>query len=254
MQQVVLVIIACLAIFMSTTQFLVPLVMPPLVVSVSSDISGFYQSSGLHARVVEAVLRNFRVFYPISRVSLWLSHPPSSTVVSYAHFYSVLGINSGNATVFTNATAAVVFWSSLAAAADKSDWLLLLEDDIWLYSHINVGGLKYSINGAPCSELFRPGVWLFLSTLNESNKRQLCYPRMGGSIIRSSTLAAAPNQSNVGFFQALIDAGSGWIGRDELVAATVVAGGGDIGAFSGFSETWWRWGNAVLRAPRWSSF
>ena len=250
MQQVVLVIIACLAVLMSTTQFLVPLVMPPLVVSVSSDISGFYQSSGLHARVVEAVLRNFRVFYPISRVSLWLSHPPSSTVVSYAHFYSVLGINSGNATVFTNATAAVVFWSSLAAAADKSDWLLLLEDDIWLYSHINVGGLKYSINGAPCSELFRPGVWLFLSTLNESNKRQLCYPRMGGSIIRSSSLAAP----NTLFLEELIDAGSGWIGRDELVAATVVAGGGDIGTFSGFSETWWQWGNAVLRAPRWSSF
>ena len=246
----VLVIIACLAIFMSTTQFLVPLVMPPLVVSVSSDISGFYQSSGLHSRVVEAVLRNFRVFYPISRVSLWLSHPPSSTVVSYAHFYSVLGINSGNATVFTNATAAVVFWSSLAAAADKADWLLLLEDDIWLYSHVNVGGLKYSINGAPCSELFRPGVWLFLSTLNESNKRQLCYPRMGGSIIRSSSLAAP----NTLFLEELIDAGSGWIGRDELVAATVVAGGGDIGTFSGFSETWWQWGNAVLRAPRWSSF
>ena len=250
MQQVVLVIIACLAIFMSTTQFLVPLVMPPLVVSVSSDISGFYQSSGLHARVVEAVLRNFRVFYPISRVSLWLSHPPSSTVVSYAHFYSVLGINSGNATVFTNATAAVFFWSSLAAAADKSDWLLLLEDDIWLYSHINVGGLKYSINGAPCSELFRPGVWLFLSTLNESNKRQLCYPRMGGSIIRSSSLAAP----NTLFLEELIDAGSGWIGRDELVAATVVAGGGDIGTFSGFSETWWQWGNAVLRATRWYYF
>jgi len=250
MQQVVLVIIACLAIFMSTTQFLVPLVMPPLVVSVSSDISGFYQSSGLHSRVVEAVLRNFRVFYPISRVSLWLSYLPASTIMSYAHFYSVDGIGSGNATVFTNATAAVVFWSSLAAAADKADWLLLLEDDIWLYSHINVGGLKYSINGAPCSELFRPGVWLFLSTLNESNKRQLCYPRMGGSIIRSSSLAAP----NTLFLEELIDAGSGWIGRDELVAATVVAGGGDIGTFSGFSETWWQWGNAILRAPRWSSF
>lgn len=253
----VIISLICLALFLFATQLLLPASGGGKDKDTGFDddnIAAFYQSSGEHPRVVEAVLHNFRVFYPFSQAQIWFYNPhPSSVILSYAHFYanSVSHHSEDNTTFLTDTTGAMAYWSHLASTARTSEWVLVLEDDICLYAQVGTQNLKYTLN-APCAALFRPGIVALLSSLQTSNKSQLCYALLGGSLIHSSALSGGI--MNVSFMQKLFEAGGGFISRDEFVSALVVAGGGNIGPYSGFSETWWQWGNVILKERRWSLY
>jgi hypothetical protein len=200
-----IVSVVCLVLLMASTQLMPFHLMyastPP---AMPDDIIAFYETHTESSAIVEAVLRNFRVYYATATL-FFCARIPKLKLESYAHFYGAKDL------------------CMLDLRTTDFKWILVLRDDIWLYSRVPTGDLEYDIN-VGCN-------------LNGSVAvNRSC--SLAGAIVRSSLLLQVNLTSEM---------------TDQRVIEALMERGGTLGPYTGYSETWWRWGNVILRSPRWPS-
>ena len=143
-----------------------------------------------------------------------------------------------NGLYFKNPAGGTAYLERIAVAARLAPWLLLLEDDVWLYGRIGTSELSYDIN-SKCDAHFAAPLGALVS--------KGCYAPCGGSVLRSSRLLSANRtRARVGEIMQHTTA------SDQLLSATVLMGGGGIGAYGGYSETWWRFGVVILHHAKYA--
>ena len=208
----------------------------------SSSMGAYYQSNGAHLLATEEVLTRFFQHYPQAPLHFHNDGGPAS-LKYLAKVYGVLnytavGVKESatqHGMYFTSPRNGAAFLQRLASAALDADWLLLLEDDVWIQGRVNIGRLKYDINGA-CLGFYNVGLSRFITGAVGA-----CYGGCGGHIVRSAALLRANiTAAAVGeLFRATFDKS---VASDELLSAVIFMSNGTMGPYGGFMNTpWLRW-------------
>lgn len=211
----------------------------------SNKLSAYYQCYK-QPRAVDEVLKSFRRFYPFSEVIMVNDGGDPETLKDIAAHYNARFWYSPQHTSATNDS--MYFSSYLAAhtyitrimdASTNCDWLLLLEDDVWILGHIPFHQFRHALNGGHPAMILDS---VLVKTFAQPNATgdalpNLQYAGNGGTVLRCSfyrDLRARSTWNNT--VLALLDA-KPTIASDELLSSVTYAAGGTIGAFEAYAET-----------------
>ena len=208
----------------------------------TSSMGAYYQTNGAHLLATEEVLTRFFQFYP--QAPLHFHNDGGSASLKYLarvygiRNYTAIGMKESatkEGMYFTSAHNGAAYLQRLASAALDADWILLLEDDVWIQGRVNTDKLKYDINGA-CFAIFNDGLSKFVS-----GSTGACYGGCGGHIVRSAALLRA-NITADAVGELSRASYNKRLASDELLSAVILMSGGTIGPYGGFMNTpWLRW-------------
>ena len=126
-----------------------------------------------------------------------------------------------------------------AAGFERNGWVLLLEDDVWVFSRIKRQQLQYDISGTcrgqlrtrcrECSTLIQAH-----SPNHQAFRNAECYGGCGGNYINSSRILALEGYQTL--LEALLRAWGGPVPQDVLLSSVILADGGSIGDNPGYYE------------------
>jgi len=126
-----------------------------------------------------------------------------------------------------------------AAGFERSGWVLLLEDDVWVVSRIKRHQLKYDISGT-CGAQLRPRcrecptIIQAHSPNHQAFRNAECYGGCGGNYVNSSRILALEGYQNL--LENILRAWGGPVPQDVLLSSVILADGGTIGDNPGYYE------------------
>lgn len=202
----------------------------------SECIGAYYQTSLRHVRATRLVLAMFRRAYALAPLFIYPEFNDLDAVeIDWNDFHPIIWL-PGNASVrsavpkgmhFATVDACVAYVNRIKHAARAVDWLLLLEDDVWVCNRLNVADLGYDMNGQ-CIALFDTRVWRPHVIPGH------CYGGCGGFVLRSSFLLAMPvDFEYIGKVLAILERP---IASDELLSALLLRANGTIGFIPDYAE------------------
>ena len=212
-----------------------------------ATIAAYYQTNGAHPAAMERVLHLFEQHYSPHNIYL---HNDGGTsrlhAVARLHRISNYSYTISKGSIaekgmyFNTAESATLFIERVTKAAQAADWLLLLEDDVWLHGPIKTDDLKYDVN-SDCTHFFNTGL---ANWLRPHSWGWVCYGGAGGAIIRSSRLLAS-NYTIQRVAEIMHASDREDIASDELISAIILMSGGTIGSYEGFTKYIYRPGIMV---------
>ena len=204
----------------------------------TSTLAAYYQTNGGHPAAMHHVINLFKRYYPTRNIHIH-NDGGNSNMRAIARLHGITnysytvfkGSSSRYGMYFSDVKSATSYLNRLAKTAEAADWLLLLEDDVWLHGPIETDNLLYDIN----SQCVHPLNEALVKVINPHGHANVCYHGGGGSIIRSSGLLAS-NYSEERVSELLYAYGNTSIASDELLSAIILMNGGTIGPYKGFTE------------------
>ena len=208
-------------------------------------VVGYYQTSGSNRLASSVVLHFFQSIYPLARL--------------YIHYDTDHALLSSGADLITynekhvdkSAVSNGMYFSSVAAmenylkrikkaaSLQKNGWVLLLEDDVWVWASIKQNDLRYDVTGtcrhqfsAECSKC--PAAIQMHSPHREVFRNASCYGAYGGHYLNSSRILGLKDYQ--GLLRDLLSAVGGPVASDILLSAVILSDGGSIGDNMGFYE------------------
>lgn len=210
----------------------------------ANRLSAYYQCYK-QPRAVDEVLKSFRRFYPFSEVIMVNDGGDPALIQDIAAHYNAKFWYSPQRTsdrndsmFFSSYLAAHTYIARIIDASANCDWLLLLEDDVWILGHIPFHQFRHVLNGGhPAMILDSVLVKTFAPpNTTETGLQSWQYAGNGGTVLRCSfyrDLNLHPRWNTT--VSALIDA-KPTIASDELLSSVTYAAGGTIGAFEAYAE------------------
>lgn len=210
------------------------------------NVVGYYQTSGSNALAASVVIRFFRSVYP--------------TAPLYIHYDTDHAIPTSGADLITHnenqvdksAVSKGMYFSSViameayiqriktAAGLQKNGWVLLLEDDVWVWAGIKQNDLKYDSTGR-CRHKFSIECAGCLTAIRahsrdrQAFRNESCYGAYGGTYLNSSRILGL--KYNHGLLQDLLSSVKiGAVASDLLLSSVILVDGGSIGDNPGFYE------------------
>lgn len=199
-------------------------------------VGAYYQTSLRHARATRLVLSIFRRAYASAPLFVYLEFDDADNEnMDWKAFQPVTRL-PGNASVrsaapngmhFDTVDACTAYVNRLIHAAREVDWLLLLEDDVWVCNRLNVADLRYDMNGQ-CIATFDTKVWRPHAIPGK------CYGGYGGFVLRSSFLMKMPVDG--GYIGSILAMLKRPIASDELLSALLLRANGTIGSIPDYAQ------------------
>jgi hypothetical protein len=208
-----------------------------------SRIAGYYQTDNRHQIASYVALSLFRRVYSDSRLYVhYDATRPTKPIAADLITYSNQSEQStkSNGMYFSTSVAAMAYVQRLQRAAAMAPWVLLLEDDVWVYRGMETRELRFDVSGT-CWATYRRE---YAAILNKS-----CYGAYGGHYLNGSRLLTLSNDAVSILIDKLLAAHSP-IASDELLSAIVIQHGGTIGYYEGyreFSGPFWLNGNGWIK-------
>lgn len=210
--------------------------------SPKSHVIAYYQTSGKHALAIQVVLSLFHRVYPWARICMYLDTLDTNIKLVPLGKGDLITITtrtteesaSKTGMYFDTVHAAQAYIQRLQATAGlmPGGWILLLEDDVWVWRAVPEPDLLYDISGA-CRAIYRPE---YAAIIRNQTTSPLCYGGFGGQFVNSSRLLGL-SQARVSQLIKRMLAVYSPIASDELLSAVVLNDGGTIGYYTGYYET-----------------
>jgi hypothetical protein len=200
-------------------------------------LGAYYQTSLAHVYATDLVLANFRRFNKHSPLFLYIDRVHNNTTknVEWNKYHPIVfmpslssklqsGVTYG--TYFSTVDASVAYVNRIIEASRDLDWLILLEDDVWVCNHINTTALVYDMNGQ-CLAKYDPSVWTYMTPGS-------CYGGYGGFVLRASFLRNMRVDRE--YVQSILAHIKRPIASDELLSALFLQSNGTIGKIQDYAE------------------
>eukprot|EP00291_Cryptomonas_curvata_P017839 CAMPEP_0172156308 /NCGR_PEP_ID=MMETSP1050-20130122/3123_1 /TAXON_ID=233186 /ORGANISM="Cryptomonas curvata, Strain CCAP979/52" /LENGTH=284 /DNA_ID=CAMNT_0012825331 /DNA_START=118 /DNA_END=972 /DNA_ORIENTATION=- len=196
-------------------------------------IGAYYQTSLAHIYATKLVLTIFRRVYPSAPIFVyidsdgghpfdWNAHHPIVMLPFDARLRSAVS----HGTHFMTASSCVAYVNRIIKAAQDLDWLVLLEDDVWVCNRIDAAALLHDMNGQ-CLAKYDVNVWGHMIPGD-------CYGGYGGFVLRGSFLRRMHvDRSYIHDILAKIRRP---IASDELLSALFLRSNGTIGKITDYAE------------------
>ena len=208
-------------------------------------LGAYYQTSTSHLHATEIVLAIFRRSYPTALLTVYIDNDdrnrvdwdalqPINLLPSYYYNASVRSATPNNGMYFGTVDACVAYVHRLIEAARQEmvDWLILLEDDVWVCSRINTSLLVYDMNGQCIAKY---------SSAWSNPAPGSCYGGCGGFVLRGSFLRDIIMRVDTRRYihEILLTIGRP-VASDELLSALFLRSNGTIGKIADYAEemTW----------------
>ena len=239
-----LVIAVCLSCYLihstSSNKSALPLNTP------HQTLSAYYQCHA-NPRAVHEVLKNFRHIYPSSKITMINDggNPSLKLVAKYygaQYSYSNQTSSHKHSMFFSSETTASAYVSRILHASTHCDWLLLLEDDVWVLDKIPLHTFHHALNGGHTGMILDDILTKVIQNMtNPALHAPLQYAGNGGTILRCSFFR---DIQRMGVWRegvaALLHA-KPEIASDELLSSITYLAGGSIGTFKGYMEPKFAW-------------
>lgn len=206
----------------------------------SQLLSAFYQCYERPRAALE-VLKRFRKHYPFSLITMVNDggNPVLEKVANKYHAnYEYANRTSylSSAMYFESCKAAVAYIRRILEASRHCDWLLLLEDDVWVLKNIPFDSFIHDINGGHTGMILSENLMTVIKSRRpDLNTSQ--YGGNGGSVLKCSFFREFLNSTSWELdIENLILAKQG-IASDELISSIAYIYGGTIGIWEGYAET-----------------
>ena len=196
-------------------------------------LGAYYQTTTSKPYATQLVLALFRRAYATARIAVYIDHDDGHRV-DWDAFQPihVLPYNTSARSAHTRGMhfgtvgSCAAYVHRLIEAARQEDWLILLEDDVWVCRPINITSLAYDMNGQ-CIAHYDNVVWG-----NRAPGR--CYGGYGGFVLRASFLRRM--RVNTSYIQEILLAIGRPVASDELLSALFLRSNGTIGRISDYAE------------------
>jgi hypothetical protein len=214
--------------------------LPIIAVSDEYNLTAYYQCKQ-HIRAAREVLKNFRKLYPKAELVM-VNDGGDVRLQSLAeefgarYEYSNKTSNRDNGMYFSSSDKAAVYFSRILNASSHCDWLLLLEDDVWVLNMLPLHSLKHPLNGGYKGMVLNHA---FAQVINHS---QFQYAGNGGSLLKCQFFRDI--EANGGWRKNLDDilhAKGEEVASDELLSVLTYMHGGSVGTYPGYSEPGFFW-------------
>ena len=209
------------------------------------NVVGYYQTSGSNRLASTVVLQFFLSTYPSAPLYIHYDtdHPlprSEATLITYNE-KNIDKSAVSNGMYFSSVTAMENYLKRIkkAASLQKNGWVLLLEDDVWVWTRIKPNDLRYDVSGtcrhqfsSECSKC--PAAIQAHSRHRQVFRNASCYGAYGGHYINSSRIIGLKDYQ--GLLRDLLNAVGGPVASDILLSAVILSDGGSIGDNLGFYE------------------
>ena len=203
------------------------------------SLAAYYQCHK-HYRAVDHVLYRFRHFYPTAPVVMVNDggdHSLEELAHKYQADYQYQEKSSDNAKLyFTDVNKATTFVKHIMDTAKLADWVLLLEDDVWMFNQITPEAMKFDINGMVPQQFRQIFIDLSEEMLGKPVTSGTRYGANGGSVLRSSFLQKVADSKDWVDRVAQICNVSTHLASDELLSTLLFSYGATLGDFDGYIQ------------------
>jgi len=194
-------------------------------------IGGYYQTSLAHLGATKLVLAMFRRVYTSAPLFVYVDGQTSLDWDAYhpvvlLPFDSKFRSAASNGMHFITVGSCIAYVNRLIKAAREVDWLILLEDDVWVCNRMDVAWLKYDMNGQ-CIAKFDANVWGDMAPGE-------CYGGYGGFVLRGSFLRRMYVDHE--YIHHILATIKRPIASDELLSALFLRSNGTIGKIPDYAE------------------
>ncbi len=201
------------------------------------NLGAYYQTSLSHISATETVLQLFRRVYPSAPVFIYIDNDHDKGIQWEAYNPVIVTIR-GKKRQWQNFVTTGNFISTVGdgmnyikriiSAAQGLDWLILLEDDVWVCNSINVSSLGTHAMSGRCTTQFDSKRWAHLLP-------GPCYGGCGGYVLKGSFLQSVMKVDR-GYIHAIFKQIKRPIASDELLSAVLYKSNGTIGTTKDFAE------------------
>jgi len=207
----------------------------------SAQIGAYYQTSTQHLCATRVALDLFRRVYATAQLTIYIdSSSPSASAIIDSGAYSPISVLSydsngttakgSRGTYFDTAASCVSYIKRIVKAAENIDWLILLEDDVWLCNRINTSALHYDMNGQCIAQYSK--AWDNLLHIPGEN----CYGGYGGFVLKASFLRSMTKMHMEEAINAILKEIKRPVASDELLSALLLRANGTIGRIADYKE------------------
>jgi hypothetical protein len=207
--------------YITTTQchLLATCIQTSLRPTLDDRIGAYFQTSMSHMHATKLVFTLFRRIYAFAPCFLY-------DPITLMPYDATLHSASSYGTHFATTRACIAYMNRLKQAAQMLDWLLLLEDDVWVCNRIQTAALAYDMNGQ-CVAQYDVKIWGHITPGK-------CYGGYGGFVLRGSFL----RQLNIdsAYIQSILNQIGRPIASDELISALFLRSNGTIGPMADYAE------------------
>jgi hypothetical protein len=215
----------------------------PLYPDSSADgkLDAYYQCFA-RVRANAEVLRRFRTFYPAAQISMVNDggDPVLSMLARKFHAHYAYANRTSMVThgmYFTSWQKGAAYLKRIIRASETCEWLLLLEDDVWVLSRIPLQTLRCDVNGAYAELRLPDGLMDVIRRYSDAApKARLQYAGNGGSILRCSFFRGLQLANQTDILRALFEARGGYIASDELLSSFAYVHRGNICTYPSYAE------------------
>jgi hypothetical protein len=134
---------------------------------------------------------------------------------------------------------AMMWMERVLRAAQDTDWLLILEDDVLIHAPTNLSRLEYDLNGLVLSNQEVNPLYIgIVDVLREWGldlPEPLCYSGLGGTFVRAAKLREIGTQHDWrSRIPRLVDVTNRLLASDQLLSTMVYMAHGTVGNYPGF--------------------
>jgi len=208
----------------------------------TQNLSAYYQCFD-RTRAAEEVLKRFRSFYPYSEIIMVNdggNKALSFLAMEYSakYLYSDRTSSEDHGMYFSSWKKGAVYIERIIQASKNCDWLILLEDDVWLLSNIPLQTMCFDINGAHSWLLLPECLMDVVRARNPSLQKsgRMQYAGNGGSVLRCSFFNGLNNVNWKQDLPSLFIARDGYLASDEMLSSLTYIYGGSIGPYYSFCQ------------------
>ena len=196
-------------------------------------LGAYYQTSTFNPHATQLVLAIFRQAYAAAPVTVYIDNDDQRRV-NWDDFHpiNILPYDKGTSSAdsrgmhFRTVDACAAYVHRIIEAARQDvDWLILLEDDVWVCNRINTTRLTDDMNGQCIAKY--GAVW-------GNAVPGSCYGGYGGFVLRASFLRHM--RVNTSYIHEILLALGRPVASDELLSALLLRSNGTIGRISDYAE------------------
>lgn len=198
---------------------------------------------------VNFVLENFRKFYPDSSVFLICDGGKDFTEESKKYncvYEYVERAYTQNVNLFEDVNSMKEHMFRFGNIDKISEnYFMILEDDVYIKKEVNIGNLKYDINGCNKNEFFKYAISSLIKEQNSnfSNIENIYYGAFGGCILNTEFFKKIFEnkkklESDLELFYK--NATKDEVAADIILSYLCLINGGTIGSYNGLCEIWYK--------------